>query len=243
MYLARKRSDKIVVHGKKIKETMMQEYNISNDKIHVIQIGEHDVAPYKKWERKDVRENGNLILFFGRIHKYKGLQYLIKAESKITKEVENAKIIIAGKGEDFKKYEKMMENKDRFSIKNHYISYKEGAELFQKCSVVVLPYIEASQSGIIPLSYGFKKPVVVTDVGSLSEIVDEGVTGFVVPPRDPKALADVIIKLLKDEKLRKKMGENAYKKLKSNLSWNKIAEKTIEVYKEAIKEHKNKKRK
>lgn len=234
MYWDRKYSNQIIVHGEKLKQQMIKEYNISNEKVHAIPIGEHEVAPFKKYERKDIKEDGNLILFFGRIYAYKGLEYLIKAEPMITKEVPDAKIVIAGAGEKFKKYEEMMINRDNFIVHNYRIPYKEGAELFQRCSVVVLPYIDASQSGVIPTAYGFKKPVVVTDVGSIPEIVDDGVTGFIVPPRNPEVLAEAIVKLLKDEDLRKSMGENAYKKLKTDLSWDTIAEKTIEVYKKAI---------
>lgn len=229
-------SDQIIVHGRKLKEIMVKEYNLPSEMMHVIPIGEHGVAPFKKYERKDLREDGNLVLFFGRIFKYKGLEYLIKAEPLITKEVPNAKIIIAGKGEDFKKYERMMINRNNFIIYNHYISYEKGAGLFQRCSIVALPYIDASQSGVVPSAYGFKKPVVATNVGAIPEIVDDGVTGFIVPPKDVNALAEAIVKLLKDEKIRKKMGENAYKKLKTDLSWDKIAEKTIEVYKKAIRD-------
>ena len=237
-YLIRKYSNQIIVHGEKLKEQMIKEYNIPEDKVHAIPIGEHEVAPFKKYEREDIKEDGNLILFFGRIYEYKGLEYLIKAEPMITKEVPDAKIIIAGTGENFKKYEEMMVNRDNFIVHNYRIPYKEGAELFQRCSVVVLPYIDASQSGVIPTAYGFKKPIVVTDVGSIPEIVDDGVTGFIVPPRNTEALADAIVKLLEDEDLRKQMGESAYKKLKTDLSWDKIAGKTIEVYKKAINEHK-----
>ena len=239
----RKFSNQIVVHGEKLKEIMIKEYNIPNEKVHAIPIGEHEVAPFKKYERKDLKEDGGLVLFFGRIWEYKGLEYLIKAEPVITQEVPGTKIIIAGTGEDFKKYENMMINRDNFIIHNYRIPYKEGAELFQRCSVVVLPYIDASQSGVIPTAYGFEKPVVVTDVGSIPEIVEDGVTGFIVPPRNPEALAEALVKLLKDEDLRREMGKNAYKKLKRDLSWDKIAEKVIEVYKEAINEHENKKRK
>ena len=170
------------------------------------------------------------MLFFGRIYRYKGLEYLIKAEPTITKEMPSAKIIIAGTGEDFEKYEKTMINRDNFIIHNYCIPYKEGAELFHRCSLVVLPYIEASQSGVVPTTYGFKKPVVVTDVGGIPEIVENGVTGFIVPSKKPRALADAVVKLLKDEKLRNKMGENGYKKLASDLSWDKIAEETIKIY-------------
>ena len=232
----RKYSNQIIVHGEKLKEQMIQEYDHPKEKVHAIPIGEHEVAPFKKYEREDIKEDGNLVLFFGRIWKYKGLEYLIKAEPMITKEVPDAKIIIAGTGEDFKKYENMMVNKDNFIAYNYRIPYKGGAELFQRCSVVALPYIDASQSGVIPTAYGFKKPVVVTDVGAIPEIVDNGITGFIVPPRNPEALAEAIIKLLKDEKLRKQMGENAHKKLKTDLPWDNIAEKTIEVYEKAIED-------
>lgn len=239
-YWLRKYSDQIIVHGEKLKEQMIKKYNIPSEKLHAIPIGEHEVVPFKKHERADLKEDGNLILFFGRIYEYKGLEYLIKAEPIITKEVPDAKIIIAGTGEDFKKYEDMMINRDNFIVHNYRIPYKEGAELLQRCSLVVLPYIDASQSGVIPTAYGFKKPVVVTDVGAIPEIVDDGVTGFIVPPRNSEALAEAIINLLKDEKLRKQMGENAYKKLKTDLSWDKIADKTIEVYNKAIEDAKEK---
>lgn len=66
------------------------------------------------------------------------------------------------------------------------------------------------------------------------EVIDEGKTGFIVPPKNERALANAIIKLLNDEKLRKQMGENAYKKMKEKLSWKRIAEMTIVVYKEVI---------
>ena len=80
-----------------------------------------------------------------------------------------------------------------FIVYNYRIPYKEGAELFQRCSVVALPYIDASQSGVIPTAYGFKKPVVVTEVGAIPEIVGDGITGFIVPPRNPEALAEAIV--------------------------------------------------
>jgi len=231
----RKYSDQIIVHGKRLKEQMIEEYHLSENKVHSIPIGEHEVAPFKRYIKPDLQEDGNLVLFFGRIWRYKGLEYLIMAEPIITKQIPDAKIIIAGAGENFQKYENMIVNRHNFIIHNYNIPYDEGAELFQRCSLVVLPYIDASQSGVIPTAYGFKKPVVVTSVGSIPEIVDDGITGYIVPPKDANALAEAIIKLLKDEKLRRQMGENAYIKLKTDLSWDNIAEKTIKVYKEAIR--------
>ena len=240
-----KNSKKIFVHGKKLKGILVRAHNIPEEKVNTIPIGEHNVAPFKRYIKENVKED-NSILFFGWIAIHKGLEHLIKAEPLITKEVRDARIIIAGRTgnrfneEYFKKCQNIMINKNNFEIYNQYISWEFGAELFQRSSLVVLPYIETSQSGVIPTAYGFKKPVVVTDVGAMPEIVDDGVTGFIVPPRNSEALAEAIIKLLKDEKLRKQMGENAYKKLKTDLSWDKIAEKTIEVYKKAIEDVKEK---
>lgn len=236
--MLKKHSSKLIVHGNELEGQLISE-GILENKIVVIPHG--DYSFFTEYKKDGVKEE-NAVLFFGRIVEYKGVEYLIKAEPLITKQFPNTKIIIAGRG-DFSKYENLTEHKRNFEIINEFIPDEQVAELFQKSKIVALPYIEASQSGIIPIAYAFKKPVVATNVGSIPEVVDDGKTGFIVPPRDEKALADAIIKLLKDENLRKEMGENAYKKMKEELSWDKIAEKTIEVYKKAINEHKNKRRK
>ena len=134
----------------------------------------------------------------------------------------------------------MILNNKNYEVYNRFIPDKEVSYFFQRAKVVVLPYIEGTQTGIIPIAYAFKKPVVVTDVGDIPDVVDDGKTGFIVPPKDSKALADSILKLLKDDKLRKEMGENAYIKMKKELSWNKITEKTIEVYKNILYSKDNK---
>ena len=230
-----RRLDAIIVHGKAMKKKLVNK-NVTADKIYIIPHG--DYSFYAKWKKEEVKESKS-VLFFGSISEYKGMEYLIKAEPMITKEVPDAKIIIAGEGV-FSKYEPLIKNKNNFEIHNRFIPDEEVNEFFQRASVVVLPYIDGSQTGIIPIAYSFKKPVVVTDVGSIPEVVDDGKTGYVVPPRNSEALAEAIVKLLKDDELRKKMGENAYRKMEKDLSWDKIAEKTVSVYKKAINEHKSK---
>jgi len=230
--VTRRYTTQTIVHGEELKKIMIKEYRAEKETIHVIPHG--DYSFYKKWEGKDIQEIGNTILFFGRIWPYKGLDYLIKAQPLITKEIPDAKIVIAGKGENFKKYERLMANKEAFIVYNSFIPNHMVAELFQKASVIVLPYVEATQSGVIPIAYAFKKPVVAANVGSIPEVVDDNKTGYLVPPKNPEKLAEAIIKLLQNKEERKKMGENAYEKMKKEMCWDNIAKKTIEVYQKAI---------
>ncbi len=233
LFLARRYSEHIFVHGQKIKELLAGSYPAG--RIKVIPIGEHNVAPLKRYV-KGLKEEGKVVLFFGRIRPYKGLEYLIRAEPLIIREVPGAKMVIAGRGENFKKYERLMVNRESFIVYNHYVGFKEAVELFQKCSLVVLPYIEASQSGVVGQAYAFKKPVVVTGVGSLPEAVEDGKTGYIVPAGDEVALAGAVVELLKDDGLREEMGEKGYQKLKRDFSWDGISEKTIQVYRKVLGE-------
>lgn len=228
-------SSRIIVHGEYLKNSLVERYKINPDRVDSIPHGALSV--YTRFAKADVKEqNGDdkIVLFFGRIWEYKGLRYLIEAEPLITKKIPCFKIVVAGTGENIQKYKKLMVNKDKFVILNHYIDNTMVAELFQKASVVVLPYIEASQSGVIPIAYSFKKPVVATRVGSIPDVVIDGRTGFLVPPKDTKSLANAIIKILYDDQLRIEMGNNAYKMTMTDLSWENIAAKTIQAYDKTI---------
>ena len=223
---------RFIVHGEYLKSQMSDFYNIPSNCISVIPHGNFSV--YKNKTNSEFIEDKKSILFFGRLWKYKGLQYLIKAEPLISKKVKDYKIVLAFHGEEFSKYSKLIQNSEKFEIHNRYIPMEEVSDFFNRASIVVLPYVEASQSGIVAISFAFGKPVIVTNVGSLPEVVIDGETGIIVPPKDEVALADAIIKLLYDDSLRKNMGEKAYKYSSTELSWNKIAKSTVEAYKECI---------
>ena len=176
----------------------------------------------------------NTVLFFGRIWAYKGLEVLIEAEPLITREVPDARIVIAGRGDSLDQYQQTMVNPGHFELHNHYIPNEMVAELFQSASIVVLPYLEASQSGVIPIAYAFGKPVVATNVGGIPDVVDHGQTGYLVPPNDPASLAKAVIALLTDRRARLEMGQKAQEKARRDLSWTSIAEQTIHVYEKAM---------
>ena len=153
-----RRANQVIVHGQVLKRQVHELLGISADRIHVIPhvaLGP-EVAPAAG------SDSAPQILFFGRIWKYKGLEYLIRAQPMITAAFPEARIVIAGAGEDFAPYRRQMADPDRFIIRNHFIEPAERDELFRQASIVVLPYIEATQSGVVPLAYACAKPVIAT---------------------------------------------------------------------------------
>ncbi len=230
-----RRADQVIVHAQTMKQQLVAQHRVPQDKVHVIPLGSYDM--YRDWASDDTAEQAHTILFFGRIWDYKGLQYLIEAEPLITAQVPDVRIVIAGHGESFDKYEQMMVNRDRFVVHNYFIPNDLTAKLFQQASIVVLPYIEASQSAVLAMAYAFGKPVVATTVGGLPDVVEHGQTGYLVPPRDSASLARSVIDLLKNDTLRTEMERKALAKAKGELSWPSVARKTYQVYEKAIAAH------
>ena len=224
-----RKADLVIVHGEALVGQVKELFGIDRSNIHVIpHISMGGDAPDNL-----IAEDPNQVLFFGRIWDYKGLDCLIEAEPLISKHVPNLKIVIGGEGDDFQRYRDMIQNPDRFDIQNRWISDEERAEMFQRAAVVVLPYNEATQSGVVPVAYNFGKPVVATCVGALAECVDHEETGLLVPPRDPQKLADAIVRVLTDSDLRSQMGAGGRRKLQRECSPAVVAQQTIETYAKA----------
>lgn len=229
-----RQADHVIVHGDKLVSLVCQQFGFSPQQVHSIP----HVAMGKSFESVDSsnQTESNTILFFGRIWDYKGLKYLIEAEPQISAEHPDVKIVIAGEGDDFEKYRRMMVNADQFTVHNEWISDQKRAELFRESAVVVLPYTDATQSGVVPVAYTFKKPVVATDVGALSDAVMHTQTGLLVPERDPNSLAKAINQLLNNPQLARQMGERGHQWLQSECSPAVVAEQHVSAYKETIRE-------
>lgn len=224
------RAGQLIVHAPQLKHQLLERLRVPADAVHVIP----HVLCGDDAEEPDVDEDENLILFFGRIWEYKGLEYLIRAEPMITSEIPRARIAVAGEGADFEPYRRLMIHPERFIVLNEYVSDAMRARLFRQASVVALPYVEASQSGVVPIAYRFGKPVVATRVGGLPAAIEDGRTGYLVPPRDEKALAEAIIRLLRNPQQRREMGVRARQKINTEAAPELIAAKTLAVYQEAI---------
>jgi glycosyltransferase involved in cell wall biosynthesis len=229
--LAWRRADQLIVHTERARRVLLERTGIDGGAVHVVP----HVAIGLPGERPPADGDGRSVLFFGRIWPYKGLDYLIRAQPLITRRVPDARIVVAGHGEDLARYRALMRDPSRFSVIDEYVPNARRSELFAQAAVVVLPYVEASQSGVVPIAYAFGKPVVVTEVGGLPETVEHGRTGLVVPPRDERALAGAVCELLEQPVLAQEMGAAGRRKLDREWSPARVAERTLPVYGAALR--------
>lgn len=146
--------------------------------------------------------SSHVLLFFGYIREYKGLDVLLTAMPSIIRDTPDAHLLIVGESyEPIQKYESLIDElgiRDHVTLVNRFVANEEVGQYYAAADVVILPYRTATQSGILNIAYGFDLPVIVTGVGGLAEFVKEGETGFVVPPEQPKAIAAAVKKFYRD---------------------------------------------
>jgi|Deesub1362A_J573_1020465.scaffolds.fasta_scaffold00052_94 glycosyltransferase involved in cell wall biosynthesis len=225
---------KIIVHTENDKKTLISR-GVVPSKIEVIPHGAYSF--FKNFAKvNEIYDGEKVVLFFGYVQENKGLEYLLKAMKIVMEDIKDVKLVIAGEG-DMERYNTLIGKLDgsRLEIYNEFISNELAAQLFQRASVVILPYIHhKGHSGVLTIALSFGKPVVITDAGDLPSVIENRMEGFIVPTKDSKALADAIVKILGDNKLRKNMSKNALRKAEK-LSWNNIAKMHMEVYNEVTK--------
>jgi len=179
-----------------------------------------------------------IVLFVGRLVYEKGVQILVNAAPKILEKV-NCKFIIVGNGymkEQLNDIVKSM-NLDKKILFSGFIEEDMLLKL-QKCAdVSVVPSL-FEPFGIVALeAMASGSPVVVSDTGGLSEIVDHDFTGVKVYPNNPESLAWGVTKVLLDNDYREKIRKNAYKKIREKYDWKKIALQTKQIYKSVLGEY------
>ncbi|MDR3551507.1 MAG: glycosyltransferase [Clostridia bacterium] len=155
-------------------------------------------------EKLGIGMDKKVILFFGLVREYKGLKYLISAMPLLRKKFGELILLVAGDFVDDKEeYLKLIKDNnlgDIITIYDGYTPDHEVEKFFAACDLVALPYISATQSGIVQIAYGFNKPVVVTNVGGLPEVVLNGKTGYVVEPGNSLAIAEAVQKFFEENR-------------------------------------------
>lgn len=161
-----------------------------------------------------------IILFFGFIRDYKGLDTLIEAMAIVRLKMD-VRLIVAG--EFYSDEQKYLSLIDKFNLQNFIILKKDfipTADVkyyFSAADAVVLPYKSATQSGIVQVAVNFEKPVIATNVGGLSEVIDDGKSGFIVEKENPIEFANAILRFYNED--REKEFSASMKSLKEKYSW------------------------
>lgn len=170
--------------------------------------------------RKKLALKGNVLLFFGYIREYKGLAVLIRAMTHVLKKMD-CTLVVAGEFYEAKaKYTRLIAAEGlegKIIFHDRYIPNEEVEPYFIATDALVLPYTNASQSGIVQLAYHFNKPVISTCVGGLAEVIKHGQTGYLVPADDPQALANAILEFYNNKET-VAFSQNI-ESLKSRFSW------------------------
>jgi len=188
-----------------------------------------------------LEDNTNYLLFFGFIRDYKGLDILLEAFADEKLKKLPLKLIVSGEFyTDSKQYYEIINKnnlKDRVIMHTDFIKDSEVVNYFCAADIVVQPYKTATQSGVTQIGYHFNKPMIVTDVGGLSEIIPDKKVGFVVKT-NPKAIADAIYAFY-DQNLESEFVNNV-KVEKEKYSWKRMTEAVNEVFNK-LKNNDNKK--
>ncbi len=142
-----------------------------------------------------------VFLFFGFVRRYKGLHVLLDAMHAVTARVPEARLVVAGEfyADEAALRAQAADLGDAVRFDADYIPDHRVGLYFSAADAVVQPYVTATQSGVAQIAFHFERPVVTTDVGGLAEVVPDGEAGLVVPPEDPAALADALVRFVEDD--------------------------------------------
>lgn len=185
-----------------------------------------DMSRDQAREKLHIGRKERILLFFGFVREYKGLKYLLRAMPQICHEDDAVRLWVVGEfGSDKEEYLKLIHNlgiEDRVQVQDAFTPDREVEKYFAAADLVALPYTSATQSGIVQIAYGFTRPVVVTEVGGLPDVVEDGKTGYIVEPENPEAFAEAVIRFFREEQAQK-MQENIEKEA-YRFSWERMGE-------------------
>lgn len=223
----KKYAKKFIVLNKAEIDVFSEAYNVTKKHVFYSHLGYYDMLRmYGDVNKK----KANYVLFFGRISPYKGIEYLLQAMEIVHQKYSDVKVIIAGSGKmyfDISKYDSLSYVK----ILNRFIGLDELSDLIRGALFTICPYTDATQSGVVYSSFALNTPVIATRVGGLPEMIEDGKTGIIVPPKDSSALATAILSFLDNPELLVKMRGNIFASSKSGKgSWNAIAKDYIDIY-------------
>lgn len=232
-------------HAQNNLERFKSLYPKTTENTHIIPMGNEALFPTPNdleaetqalRKRYTLSDDLHVVLFFGTLTPSKGLRDLLNAFALVYQTRQDVRLIIAGMPgvhlqiEEYIKQANTLGIHDGVIFDSRYLPIKEIAPLMTLASVVVYPYLNSTQSAALQTAYHFSRPVIATNVGGLPEAVEDGKSGFLVPPSDPNLLSHAILRFVEEPGLTQQMGAYAKELSETRFAWNPIARRILDVY-------------
>ena len=239
-----RRADALIVHSDYSRRRLLDEFSLPDERIHVVPLGGPGDYVLPRVPRAEARAQLGLqtdavyLLFFGLIKQHKGLDLLLDALGEARRHSPNLRLLVAGepmqKWSQYASQIARLELEDVVDLHLRFIPSDVLPVYFSAADLVVLPYRATFQSGVALAAYAYELPVLASATGGLPELVDEGKTGFLVPPDDVPALAQALVAAAADPKRLVSMGKAAREHDDEIRSWDEIAYRHEEIYREVV---------
>lgn len=231
--LAYPRAAAHILFNRAMRDVFARRHHIPGESIHVARLGAYDIV--REWSSHSASRSAPTVLFFGRLSPYKGLDVLYEAASHISARVPGVRFVVAGRpvAGYTPPAAPQLNGAGTIDVLDRYLSNAEAARLFGEATLVVCPYRDATQSGVVLTAFGFGVPVVATNTGGLPEYVVPDRTGVLIPAGDAQALADATCRILQDDAYRAHLCSGIIAARTSFLSWDRTADHVIAAYEAA----------
>jgi glycosyltransferase involved in cell wall biosynthesis len=227
--IAYPRASRFVLYNAAMRESFAARYGINQERVVTTKLGVYDV--FREWATEPVDRDAPTVLFFGRIAPYKRLDVFYEAARIIAARVAGVRFVVAGRPvEGYSPPQPPHLDGAAVEVISRYLSNKEVARLFKSASVVVCPYHDATQSGVVLTAFAFEVPVIATRAGGLPEYVTQERTGLLVGIDDPQAVADAACRILLNADFMAQLRQHIATAAVGTLSWRATADALLHTY-------------
>lgn len=243
-------ADRIIAQSGVSRRELQTVLDVPEEKVDTIPHGNYlgstgEVPPQMEARaRLGVPEDSRVLLFFGQIKEVKGLDVLLRAMPRLVGKHPETLLLVAGKvwKDDFGRYQKQIEESGiggNCFLHVRYIPDSEVANYYAAADMVVLPYRRIYQSGVLLMAMSYAKPVIVSDIEGMIEVISDGANGYVFPDGNAEALAEKLGEVISDPEKLRLVGERALSYVRENNDWGRIGAMTADCYRVALRGQKS----
>ena len=234
-------TDTALTHNEFSKEELIKSTSISKNDIHIVAHGNYTqfinirIDKTQSRLKLDLPQNKTILLFFGMIKKVKGLEILLRSMRNIMVKNPDVVLLIAGKPWDtnFSIYQKIIDENnlsENVILHTKFIDHKDVAHYYCSSDLVVLPYKKIYQSGVLMMTLSYERPVLVSDLPPLKEMITDNENGFLFSSENDEDLTNKILKIISDKENLEKVRLKGTEMVNTKYAWNEIGRLTKKVY-------------